>query len=170
MAADSPEFGQFSEKSPCGHVADARNGFQERLGFAPSWGMLDGVADVVVDRVELLLEIVDVRRASPRARGLSRAWRPRLVSMPIISMIWPPTDEFGEVDPPQVPEEAVLVDASRSAKRAITSARRACRSLAKRPIARAKSRIWRGLTTQSGSSNAGRQGRRNSGFEAASRL
>ena len=26
MAADSPEFGQFSEKSPCGHVADARNG------------------------------------------------------------------------------------------------------------------------------------------------
>ena len=32
MAADSPEFGQFSEKSPCGHVADARNGFQERLG------------------------------------------------------------------------------------------------------------------------------------------
>lgn len=55
MAADSPEFGQFSEKSPCGHVADARNGFQERLGFAPSWGMLDGVADVVVDRVELLL-------------------------------------------------------------------------------------------------------------------
>ena len=28
MAADSPEFGQFSEKSPCGHVADARNGFQ----------------------------------------------------------------------------------------------------------------------------------------------
>ena len=31
MAGDSPEFGQFSEKSPCGHVADARNGFQERL-------------------------------------------------------------------------------------------------------------------------------------------
>src|SRR5882757_482694 len=62
MAADSPEFGQFSEKSPCGHVADARNGFQERLGFAPSWGMLDGVADVVVDRVELLLEIGDVAR------------------------------------------------------------------------------------------------------------
>ena len=55
MAADSPELGQFSEKSPCGHVADARNGFQERLGFAPSWGMLDGVADVVVDGVELLL-------------------------------------------------------------------------------------------------------------------
>ena len=27
MAADSPEFGQFSEKSPCGYVADARNGF-----------------------------------------------------------------------------------------------------------------------------------------------
>ena len=44
MAGDSPEFGQFSEKSPCGHIADARNGFQERLGFAPSWGMLDGVA------------------------------------------------------------------------------------------------------------------------------
>ena len=39
MAGDSPEFGQFSEKSPCGHVADARNGFQEGLGFAPSWGM-----------------------------------------------------------------------------------------------------------------------------------
>src|SRR5258708_23750647 len=65
MAADSPEFEQISEKSPCGHVADARNGFQERLGFAPSWGMLDGVADVVVDRVELLLEIGDVARAPP---------------------------------------------------------------------------------------------------------
>ena len=62
MAADSPEVGQFSEKSACGHVADARNGFQERLGFAPSWGMLDGVADVVVDGVELLLEIGDVAR------------------------------------------------------------------------------------------------------------
>ena len=40
--------------------------------------------------------------------------------------------------------------------------------LAKRPIARAKSRIWRGLLTQS--SNQRGQGRRNSGFEAARRL
>ena len=79
MAADSPESsGSSAKKSPCGHVADARNGFQERLGFAPSWGMLDGVADVVVDRVELAS---GDRRRGARAfgqRGLSMAWRPRL--------------------------------------------------------------------------------------------
>ena len=38
MAADGPEFGQFSEKSPCGHVADARNGFQERLWLRAKLG------------------------------------------------------------------------------------------------------------------------------------
>src|SRR5580693_5431737 len=56
MAADSPEFGQFGEKGPCGHVADARDGFQKCLSLAPSWGMFDGFADVMVDRVELLLK------------------------------------------------------------------------------------------------------------------
>ena len=83
MAGDSPEFGQFSEKSPCGHVADARNGISS-ASASPSWGMLDGVADVVVDRVEFRLEIGDVWRASLRARRSSMAWRPRLVSMLII--------------------------------------------------------------------------------------
>ena len=61
MAADSPEFGQFSEK-----FRRSRRRCKERISGAPrlraSWGMLDGVADVVVDRVELLLEIGDVAR------------------------------------------------------------------------------------------------------------
>ena len=37
-AGPCPEFGQFSEKSPCGHVADARNGFQERLWLSRQAG------------------------------------------------------------------------------------------------------------------------------------
>src|SRR6202522_2635488 len=56
MAADSPEFGQFGEKGPGGHVADARDGFQKCPSLAPSWGMFDGFPDVMVDRVELLLK------------------------------------------------------------------------------------------------------------------
>ena len=72
------------------------------------------------------------------------------------------------MDPLQVPEEAGLVDAARSAKRAITSAS-SVSVLAKRPYRAGEVSIWRGLTTQSGSPTPAR-GRRNSGFEAASRL
>ena len=148
MAADSPEFGQFSEKSPRGHVADARNGFQERLGFAPSWGMLDGVADVVVDRVELFLEIGDVAR-EPSGERLVDGWAPRLVSMPIILMIWRRRPTSSARWTRSGSRRGRACGRTRSAKRAITSAS-SVSVLAKRPIARAKSRIWRGLTTQSG--------------------
>lgn len=56
MATDSPELRQFGEKGPCGHVADARNGFQKCLGLLPSPGVFDGVTNVLIDRVELFLE------------------------------------------------------------------------------------------------------------------
>ena len=78
------------------------------------------------------------------------AWRPRLVSMPIISMI------FGLSCRPTSSASAGPLSGSRRGRacgrtrreRAITSAS-SVSVLAKRPIARAKSRIWRGLTTQS---------------------
>ena len=108
MAADSPEFGQFSEKSPCGHVADARNGFQERLGFAPSWGMFDGVADVVVDRVELLLEIGDVAREPSGKRLVDGLAAPVGFHADHLDDLAPPTDEFGEVDPLRFPKRPCL--------------------------------------------------------------
>src|SRR5580698_2771325 len=108
MAADSPEFGQFSEKSPCGHVTDARNGFQERLGFAPSWGMLDGVADVVVDRVELLLEIGDVAREPSGERLVDGLAAPVGFHADHLDDLAPPTDEFGEVDPLRFPKRPCL--------------------------------------------------------------
>ena len=132
--------------------------------------MLDGVADVVVDRVELLLEIGDVAREPSGKRLVDGLAAPVGFHADHLSMIWrPPTDEFGEVDPLQVPEEAVLVDA-RARRKGRSPPRRGVSVLAKRPIARAKSRIWRGLTTQSGEDPNAGQGRRNSGFEAASRL
>ena len=108
MAADSPEFGQFSEKSRAGHVTDARNGFQERLGFAPSWGMLDGVADVVVDRVELLLEIGDVAREPSGERLVDGLAAPVGFHADHLDDLAPPTDEFGEVDPLRFPKRPCL--------------------------------------------------------------
>jgi hypothetical protein len=107
MAADSPKFGQFSEKSPCGHVTDVRNGFQERLGFAPSWGMLDGVADVVVDRVELLLEIDDVAREPSGQRLVDGLAAPVGFHADHLDDL-APTDEFGEVDPLRFPKRPCL--------------------------------------------------------------
>jgi hypothetical protein len=86
VAADGAEFGQFGKESAHGDVADAGNGFQERLGLAPDWGSLDGLADVAVDLVEFLFQERDMTDEL-LARCLSEARRRRLASMPIISII-----------------------------------------------------------------------------------
>ena len=113
--------------------------------------MVDGVADVVVDRVELLLEIGDVAREPSGKRPVDAASAASVgFHADHLDDLPPPTDELGEVDPLRFPKRPCLRDGTRSAKRAITSAS-SVSVLAKRPIARAKSRIWRGLTTQSGS-------------------
>ena len=146
-----------------------RTDFRERLGFAPSsWGMLDGVADVVVDRVELLLEIGDVAREPSGERLVDGLAAP-------VGFHADHLDDLERRRPTSSARWTLsgcrrgrACGRTRSAKRAITSAS-SVSVLAKRPIARAKSRIWRGLTTQERQPNAG-QGRRNSGFEAASRL
>ena len=97
------------------------------------------------------------------------AWRPRLVSMPIISMIWrsrrPTSSARWTLSGSR---RGRACGRTRSAKRAITSAS-SVSVLAKRPIARAKSRILARVNDTERQPNAG-QGRRNSGFEAASRL
>ena len=127
--------------------------------------MLDGVADVVVDRVEP--PSGDRRRVAREPSGK------RLVdglAAPVgfhadhLDDLAPPTDEFGEGGPFSGSRRGRACGRTRSAKRAITSAS-SVSVLAKRPIARAKSRIWRGLTTQKRQPNAG-QGRRNSGWES----
>ena len=137
---------------------------------APSWGML-GWRRRCRGRSRRAPS-GDRRRgaASLRARGLSMAWRPRLVSMPIISMIWRrrPTSSASEVEPSQVPEEAVLVDA-RARRKGRSPPRRACVGLgqAAHRAGEVSDLAWL-LTTQSGNPNAS-QGRRNGSFEAASR-
>ena len=74
MAADGPVRHQ-REKS-----IQSRPAIEERISGAPqlraSSGAADGVADVIVERVELLLEST-TWRAAFGARGLSMAWRPR---------------------------------------------------------------------------------------------
>ena len=167
MAADSPEVGQFSEKSACGHVADARNGFQERLGFAPSWGMLDGVADVVVDGVELLLEIGDVAREPSGERLVDGLAAPVGFHADHLDDLAPPTDEFGEVDPLRFPKRPCLWTHALGEKGDHLRVERVGLGQAAHRAGEV-SDLARVNDTER-QPNAG-EGRRNSGFEAASRL
>ena len=57
-------------------------GFQERLGFAPSWGnnlAPMSLLDRNLSELAKILEIGDVFHAKPGKR-LVRAWRPRVIS------------------------------------------------------------------------------------------
>ena len=99
MAADSPEFGQFGEKGPCGHVADARDGFQKCLSLAPSWGMFDGFADVMVDRVELLLKKSNMACESSGEMLVDGLAATIGFHADHLDDLAPPANDFGEVVP-----------------------------------------------------------------------
>ena len=70
--------------------------------------MLDGVADVVVDRVELLLEIGDVAREPSGERLVDGLAAPVGFHADHLDDLAPPTDEFGEVDPLRFPKRPCL--------------------------------------------------------------
>ena len=106
MAADSPEFGQFSERV--------------RAVTSPMQG-------------------TDFRSASASRHGFHADHLDDLA---------PPTDEFGEVDPLRFPKRPCLWTHALGEKGDHLRVERA--GLGQAPVARPKSRIWRGLTTQSG--------------------
>jgi hypothetical protein len=101
--------------------------------------MLDGVADVVVDCVELLLEIGDVAREPSGERLVDGLAAPVGFHADYLDDLAPPTDEFGEVDPLRFPKRPCLWSHALG-ERGDTSAS-SVSVLARRPIARAKSRI-----------------------------
>src|SRR5215207_7795269 len=65
VAADGAQLGQLSKEGSCGHIADAGNRLQERLGLAPNRRGLDRLADVAVDLGELSLQEDDMAVEPP---------------------------------------------------------------------------------------------------------
>src|SRR5829696_9874732 len=75
VAADGAQLGQLSKERACGHVADAGNRLQERLGLAPNRRGLDRLANVAVDLGELFLqEECRRRRRKVRPYPTLRMW------------------------------------------------------------------------------------------------
>jgi len=66
VTVDGAKFRHFSQKRASGNVADARNGLQKRLSFAPDRGALDGLTDVAVNLREFLFQERDMPVEPPR--------------------------------------------------------------------------------------------------------
>src|SRR3954462_11437994 len=65
VATDVAQLGQLSKEGACGHVADAGNRLQERLGLAPDRRGLDGLANVAINLGEFFLHEDDMAVEPP---------------------------------------------------------------------------------------------------------
>jgi hypothetical protein len=137
------ELGQLGDQRARGDRADARDRGQQVLGGAPHRRAPDGVVEVTLDPGESLVQ--------PDKVGVEvalQAWVPSLAAAVALGAdhlhdLAPAGDQLGHPLRLGVGERP-------GAKSAIVWASRAS-VLARRPSARAKSRICRGLTTASGS-------------------
>ena len=143
------ELGQLGDQGAGGDRADAGHRGEQVLGRAPGRGAADRVVEVAVERGELLLQPGEMARrggAAAAGRGPGAGGWPSLV---IISTSWRRRATSSPAPGPAA--SAAAAAPGGRARRSGRSPRRPARSvLASRPVARAKSRICRGLTTASG--------------------
>lgn len=152
MAADGAELGQLRQKRACGDVTDPRHGHQQCLSLAPDRRGSDGLGDVAVEFREFFLKKADVS-LQPPGQLLAHGLIATQVSIQIIPMIGRRRLTGSAKCRPYGSGKGLACGLMRSAKREMTSAS-SVSVFASRPIALAKSRIWRGLTIRSGSPTA----------------
>lgn len=147
-AGAAAEFGQIGDQRAQRGRTDPGNALQEVGIGGPSWVVADGVVDVAVQLGQFGLQQREVPFDRPDAPALVGP-RLRLPSATIISMTWRRRATSSPKACAAGSSSGRDGGRTASAKWAIAAASR--RSvLASLPVARAKSRIWRGLTTASG--------------------
>ena len=148
-SVEAAEFGQVGDQGAGGGLADAGHALEQVLGLAPGRGAPDGGVDLGLEigqfALERLEQPVDALEGAPAGQAAPGGCARRSSSRRSGAGGRPALRARGPVR--RAP--AGGAGATASAKWAIAAASRAS-VLASWPVDRAKSRIWRGLTTASG--------------------
>ena len=147
-AIEPPPFGQIGDERPGGDGPDAGDGAEQVIGLAPDRGRPDEGGEVVIEAAQGLLEPGDVGLEVALQAAIAQEPAPVVLGAEHVDELAAPGDEFAQRGGLRIGHGAGRWAAS--AKRARTRAS-SVSVLASCPVARAKSRTWRGLTTATGS-------------------
>src|SRR6476659_1116657 len=148
-AVEPPQFRQIGDEGTGGDGADAGDGAEQIVRFAPDRGRPDQGREVLIEAAQGLLEPGDVGIEVPLQAAIAQEPAPVVLGAEHVDELAAAGDAFAQRGglligdgagrrPHRLRKESMIRASSVSV-------------LASCPVARAKSRIWRGLTTATGS-------------------